>query len=61
MEMAPIVFVVILVHPQTVLRRGDLIGKGPALQKGERDVACSENSEIQSGWSIEFTTGSGRK
>lgn len=45
MEMAPIVFVVILVHPQTVPRRGDLIEKGPALQKGDSDVACSENSK----------------
>lgn len=45
MEMAPITFVVILVHPQTVLRRGELTGKGPALQKGDSDVACSENSK----------------
>lgn len=45
MKMASITFVIILVHPQSVLRRGELIGKGPALQKGDSDVACSENSK----------------
>jgi hypothetical protein len=45
MEIASITLVVILVHPQTVLRWGELTGKGPALQKGDSNVACSENSK----------------
>lgn len=35
----------ILVRPQTVLQRGELIGKKPALQKNVSYVACSENSK----------------
>lgn len=35
----------ILVRPQIVLRRGELIGKEPALQKNDSNVACSENSK----------------
>lgn len=45
MESAVVTFVVILSRPQTVLRRGELIGKGPALQKDDSNVACSENSK----------------
>lgn len=45
MEMAPVTFVMILARPQIVLRRGELIGKEPALQKNDSNVACSENSK----------------
>lgn len=42
MEIAPVTFVMILVRPQIVLRRGEL-RKEPALQKNDSNVACSEN------------------